>query len=350
MIVLPRLQWRPMLRKPCGSRTSRSRRIVISFALSVLLANLVLSIGMDTLWPRLRDAEYVTRLQKLQARSTAHADRPLVVTIGSSRMDHGIRPLACDAGLLLCNVSQAGAGPLQQLLYLQRLLRDGVKPREVWLEFWPPLLYQEGEHSEFVRLDPHRLFPSDENWIRAYHPNADETLRLMREIRRTPVYNHRQRLLSHLLPSWLPYQRRLDGWSRVDAAGWLPGPDAVTNVERARRLEITARFYRPLFEAYRIHPLAERAYGEMLSECRKRGIRVRLLWLPESSQFRSWYPPHVLADAAQFLQRLDHWDSGAIIRAHDWMADAQFTDGYHLTPAAAAEFTRRLLELEQSRK
>lgn len=348
MIVLPRLQWRPTLWR-CASRTSRGRRVVMSFLLSVLVVNLVLSVGMDTIWPRLRDAEYVTRLKKLQARSAANAERPLVVTIGSSRMDHGIRPLACEHGPLLCNVSQAGAGPLQQLLYLQRLFRDGVRPHQVWLEFWPPLLHQKGEHSEFVRLDPHRLFPSDERWLRDYHPEADEIMRLMREIRRTPVYNHRQRLLSHLLPSWLPYQRRLDGWSRVDAAGWLPGPDVVTDAERDRRLAIAAKFYRPLLDAYRIDPLAERAYEEMVSECRRRGITVRLLWLPESSQFRSWYPSNVVRDAEQFLHRLSLWDSNAIIRARDWMADDQFTDGYHLTPAAAVEFTRRLLELEGSR-
>jgi hypothetical protein len=337
-VRLPKSQSR--LRK---SAYRRAKRAVLSFIAFFIILNVVLSVGMDTAVPFLRDGDYVSRRQRIEARAAANPGRPLAVVLGSSRSDHGIAPLALDDnGPLLANASQVGAGPLLQLLTLKRLLHDGVAPQRIVLEYWPPFLCGEGKNAEFIRIDLHRYFASDEQFVRDYHPDPEGTLRLMREIRRTPIWNHRQRLLSHILPSWLDYTKRLDhAWACVDAAGWMPGLDR----SYPEHLKKAAEYYQPLLAHYTIDPLEARALREILTTCRSRGIAVTLLWLPESSEFRSWYPPEALALGQEFLAKLQAEFGVKAIVARDWMPDDMLADGYHLTQSGAIAFTKRLRPL-----
>ena len=332
---------RPRLAAHARSRRRvQARQVVVSFLALVLMVNVVLSVGMDLFWPSLRDVEYTCRRDRLHARVAADPGRPLAVALGSSRSDFGYRPLAVDSETLVCNVSQVGAGPLIQLLTLRRLLHDGVRPQELFVEFWPPFL-SGGSRSELGRIDPHRLFPSDEPFVREYLPDPEATLALMREIRRTPVWNHRQRIVSQTLSTWLPLERRIDGSrSRVDAAGWLPGPAMPQDLPTA--LKKSAEYYQPLFAEYALDPAAERALREILATARSRSIRITLVWLPESSNFRSWYPPPVVQQAEAFMASLAG-EGVKLINARDWLADDVFPDGYHLTPEGAKAFTTRLL-------
>lgn len=343
-LLLPKLSLPAVARRPRPSRVKQARRTVAAFMFIVLFANVALGLAMDTVAPVLRDTEYVRHRDRYRARKQAHPHETIHAVIGSSRAFHGVRPLDIpQGGPVLGNMSLIGAGPCLQLLTLRRMIHDGNPPDALILEFWPPFLHGTGEFNEFVRLDPHRYFASDEPFIRDYHPNPEGALRLQREIRRTPIWNHRQRILSYVLPSWLPSYRRLDyAWDKLDAAGWMPGVDIIDDAERTRRLGIAADYYKPLFREYEIDPVALRALHEVLATCRGRGIPVTLVWLPESSEFRGWYSPDAeRLGNALFAELAEQYGLRAV-NARDWVPDAQFADGYHLTTTGASTFTLRL--------
>ena len=326
-----------------SGRVRRARRTVLSFIAAVLFVNIAVSIVMDTVAPSLKDGEYMARRERILARTAANPDRPLAVVLGSSRTDFGIRPLAEDRGPLVCNASLVGAGPIMELLALRRLLHDGIAPQSLIVEYWPPFL-RGLDYSEFLRLDPHRYFPGDEPFIRDYAPNPEVVLGLMREYRRTPIWSDRHQLINHVLPGWLPYDKRIDGnWSRVDAAGWLPGYASIPPEVRVQQLRQNAQHYQPLLADYSVGQAAERALREILATCRERGIAVTLLWMPESSELRAWYSPAALAKSQAFLAMLQHEYGVPAIVARDWMPNECFSDGLHLTTDAAAAFTHRLM-------
>ncbi|CAN5521997.1 hypothetical protein BH11PLA2_BH11PLA2_21780 [soil metagenome] len=323
-------------------RVVRAKRAVITFLATLFGINVLLGVGMDTFSPRLRDAEYVERRQRAEVRQAIAGNRPYLVALGSSRVSFGVRPLVVDGAdqPAIANMSLVGSGPILQLLALQRLLRDGVTPDTLLVEYWPPFLNSRGSYSEFVRIDPHRFFVSDEAFVRESMPNPDGVMSLMREIRRTPVWCHRLRLMSHLLPTWLPFEKRFDPyWTKIDAAGWLPGVETLTAAERVARVKQAGDYYKPLFANYAIAPEAEKAYREILSLAKAKNIHVVFVWLPESSEFRGWYPPEVTAANDAFRKQFKvKW-----VNARDWLPDEMLGDGYHLTTAGATAFTQRLM-------
>src|SRR5437016_272201 len=89
----------------------------------------------------------------LRLATLVRAGAPVVLALGSWRGDTGLRAeaLVDCAGTprdpLLFNGGLLGAGPLLQLLALDRLLRAGERPDAVVVEFWPPLL-ADGAWSE----------------------------------------------------------------------------------------------------------------------------------------------------------------------------------------------------------
>ena len=75
---------------------------------------------------------------------------------------------------------------------------------------------------------------------------------------------------------------------------------------------------------------------------REHGAAVGLLYLPESSEFRSWYPPEAERLAREHLAGLSRDLALPVINAREWMDDGWLVDGFHLSRLGAAEFTRRL--------
>ncbi len=150
-------------------------------------------------------------------------------------------------------------------------------------------------------------------------------------------------LLSLALPTWLSGLARVDQkWTRVDAWGWRPICDDPRPNERAERVAAVRNYYGPCLRTAETDPLAVRAFDDLLSRCRQDGVAVSVVWMPESSEFRSWYPPAVGAWADAYFGGLRDRIGAALIDARRWMADDDLYDGFHLTPAGAAAFTERL--------
>src|SRR5438034_376226 len=82
--------------------------------------------------PRLRDPQYGNKLRTLRQRLRRERGRPLIVALGSSRVNMGFRPdvIASHAPAsgdspLLFNFGLNAAGPIMELLCLRRLLDEG---------------------------------------------------------------------------------------------------------------------------------------------------------------------------------------------------------------------------------
>jgi hypothetical protein len=337
-------------------RANRARRALLLLAALAVGSEVALSrlIERD---PRLRDPEYGCKVTWLSDRIREHPGRPLVLALGSSRVCMGVCPAPRGPGdspdavpaddparPLLFNFGIVGSGPVMELFCLHRLLADGVRPDSLLVEFWPPFLYEEGGQFEERRIDVNRLGRGDVRLLRRYSDDADRLAGRWRQARLLPWSAHRFSLLSMVTPGLLPWYNRHDAaWDGLDPWGWLPAREGPNDPEsHRRRMGRTYEFYHPIFEKFCISPVAEQAWRELLGLCRREGISVTLLWMPESGEFRSWYPPAVAAASEDFLGRLRAEYGAGLIDARLWAADPEVPDGFHLSPAGAARFTARL--------
>jgi len=86
----------------------------------------------------------------------------------------------------------------------------------------------------------------------------------------------------------------------------------------------------------------DRALREAVAAARETGAKVGLLYLPESSEFRSWYTPQAERLAREHLAGISRELALPVINAREWMDDGLFVDGFHLSRVGAREFTRKL--------
>ena len=66
------------------------------------------------------------------------------------------------------------------------------------------------------------------------------------------------------------------------------------------------------------------------------------LFLPESPEFKGWYPPEVEAAGREHLSSLSRELAVPVLGARDWMEACHLADGFHLSRVGAGVFTARL--------
>src|SRR3954454_9843704 len=100
--------------------------------------------------PDLYDVEYGARLDLVRARLAEAPGRPLLVAVGSSRLVMAFAPeqlppvpTADGPDALPFNFGHVGAGPIQNLMDVSRMLADGVRPRWLFLEMMPAFVAHE---------------------------------------------------------------------------------------------------------------------------------------------------------------------------------------------------------------
>ena len=333
----------------------RPRTIIATFALILLAFNTSANFLLNELKPTLRDPEYGKRITRLKSRLAENPQRPLVLIVGSSRRTAmGVRPGEWEAirpakagtpDPLLFNLSmRIGGGPILELIVIQRALADGIRPVAIWLEYWPPLMKEERDDAGCVTID--RLGSKDRAILYDYCRDPDSIEHDVQSDRMNPIYFSRHRLLSQLFPRWIPTNARVDWmWSDIDAGwGWKPGCDFRPGQSESRSILVTQAHdvFANRFEKYQIDPSKDRALREAIALARKSGIEIGLIFMPESSEFRNWYPTAVEDAASQHLLRLKHDLGVRVIDAREWMDDGLFSDGFHLTRIGAEQFTRKL--------
>jgi hypothetical protein len=338
--------------------TVSSRRLTVpsSRARVALLWGVLLFAGgqagltwsMEQWRPELSDPEYGRKLAHLREQMNAGpANRPLVLALGSSRVAMGFRPDVLDSTsakqTIVFNYALVGSGPVMELCCLRRLLSDGVRPQAVLVECWPPFWYQENGYAEENRLHVNRLGWSDLCLLCDYSLRSRELVHSWWQSRILPAYFGRFVLMNLLVPCWLSPHNRMDSnWRDLDEWGWLACP-YPRNAESYRiRLDQAHQYYAPIFEQFRISEVADRAHHELLTLCRREGIAVALVLMPESSEFRGWYPAPVQDQVDAYLAGLKQEFGVRIIDARTWATDGDLLDGFHLMPQGAAAYTQRL--------
>jgi hypothetical protein len=333
-----------------GGKRTTSRTALASFVVAAIVLNAAAMLALDDIRPGIRDPEYGRRIRQYRQRVAEHPGRPVVLVVGSSRAAMGVSPAAWEeiapAGTpLIFNLSVLGGGPVMEHLIARRAFQDGVKPDVVLFEYWPPYLYSQGNWAEHRRIVVERLSPSDRPIVREHFPDPDRIEARMHVQRWNPLWAARERLLVQVFPKWLRNDRRMDWmWDEVDAWGWKPGFDYPPGPtpERARMLAACGEIYRPLFADYRISPSADRALRAAIGVAQQNGAKVGLLYLPESTEFRSWYSPRAAQLAREHLAAMTRDLGVPVINAREWMDDGLLVDGFHLSRRGAAEFTRML--------
>ena len=336
----------------------RPRRKTWRFALSVLagfaLGQLTLGAVVDWFAP-CRDPEVETKLGRLCARRKEEPNRPLVVALGSSRTAYGLdaASLSRDSHALVFNFGIMGSAPLMHLVNLRRLLDRGVRPDLLYVEVMPPLLADQ-------------TLPLEEKLLEVSRLSFGEVVALCR-------YSHdRLRLLRHwcsarLLPcahclglqTWLTGAGAASAPGLLDAYGWRVRTEIFDEDDFRQGLGLARRQYATPCSVPAVAPGSRRALEDLLALCRREGIAVRLLLMPEGKEFRALYTPAARQALAALLARLhERWDV-PVVDARDWVEDAGFWDAHHMLPAGARRFTARfrreslnsaLSELAQSRR
>jgi hypothetical protein len=184
-------------------------------------------------------------------------------------------------------------------------------------------------------LSVHRLWRHELAVLERYNVPVADLRRDWWQSWLAPCYVHRLKIVTALRGY---FARHIDdwGWHESDRNPTVTPQTRQEGVARARR-----EHYREL-QDLRLGGPACRALRDLLEACRAEGIATRLLWMPEGTVFRGWYPPAVLAQLHAFLDELHRDYDSPLIDAREWVADEDFSDSHHLLPSGAAVFTERL--------
>ena len=332
-----------------SDRRRRARRAVVGGV--VIFAVLQLGYGLFAeVYPRARDPLYGDKLVKLRRRLRDADGGKCVVMLGSSRTGMAFHAAVVERQLgrdrvTAFNFGVPSAGPVTQLLYFKRLLRDGVAPDLLLVEVLPSLLAPNaaGLAQESGLLFADRLTFSECATVARFGFPADAVhARWVRTVI-LPAYWLRFQTMTRLLPSSLPWHVRFD-WSRgADDDGFGRAASQVIDAPtRAKAVEQARREYAPILADYTPGGPAVAALEELLALCRERGVAVRLVLMPEAAGFRDYFPAPGYARLLTLLHALEIQYDAPLVNAREWLPDDAFSDGHHTFVAGADTFTERL--------
>jgi hypothetical protein len=317
----------------------RARTAAVVAVAGAVLAQLGMAVALETVRPEWRDPEFGWRFKAVRK-----MDGPLVLALGSSRTQMGLSPH--DLGVaspVVYNFGQSGGGPVHHLLNLRRLLDTGVTPRAVLVEVMASVFNQPGPAEHVLRDTTSRLSLADIDRLSPYCDEADALRGRWLTHRALPWHTSRLLLVSHAMPSLLPWQHRVDfQWRQMDDRGWAPFPfEPITPADHARLTARTRTEYAAAFRNYAVAPLPDRATRDLLALCRERNVPVALYRMPEATSFRDLYPPEATAAFAEYLDTLTREFGVPVFDATTWLPDVAFSDGHHQLKSAAKRFSAR---------
>jgi hypothetical protein len=339
------------------SPAGKGRRIVLWTLACIVVSQPALSIYLDKQRLEMRDPLYGHRLQHLRERLTESPNSSLFLIMGSSRVKYSVRPDAMQLPSvvnrlqpIVYNFGINGMGTIRELMHLRRLLADGIRPKWLLVEIWPPLWAEAG----FFRESRMVQGEDDLHWrdwlvLCRYFRNDSDVLRLAIQKSLTPLRAYRDTLLSFTAQSLLTPDQLSEIRKRArdalpsDRGGWFPLPFEVTTPEEKHRAKRDGEDkIKPLLQTVSIDPRSDSALRELLAECRQRDISVTLILLPEPSWTRSWYTAQARFVVRDYLTRLRHDCAVPIVDARAWASDDEFSDSSHMGGKGVGAFSRRL--------
>jgi hypothetical protein len=333
---------------------SRPRAILCGAAALFAAAQVALGVFLTHICPQVRDPEYGSLYNALQARLAEWPGRPLVLILGSSRSANIFRPVPPRGGTgagpdpLLFNFATLYTGPVRQLQMFHRLLARGVRPRWVVAELWTPFLTQRMGFAEEPCIRDRDLQPADRVLVRGYFADPWPAYHKLVEGVLAPAFSHRSQLLAAYSPFLeRPLPRPFGDWSDPalragEGFGWLPAPEPRPSPE-VWRATVTryAASVREVLADFRISPVADAALRELLQTCARHGVHPAFVLLPEHSSVRACYLPAIQAQVGAYLNDLTRQFGVPVIDTRDWVADDDFLDSRHVLPHVAAPYTER---------
>jgi hypothetical protein len=354
---------REKARPAAPAARARSRRVralrsfvaVLSGVAAFAAFQLGLAAVVEIRMPEIRDPFYGRRLHLVQKRLHAEPSKPwTVMMLGSSRTEWAFRvgkgeekawaeilghPVAT------FNLGVPGAGSLTELLTWGRLRRDGVRPKLLLIEVLPAYLAAPPSDYGEVFLPTDRLAWRDLPLIERYVGNIRTGLR--RDwLASWPMagYTHRLSLISLVGPDLLPPEYRPVGNEALDESGaprFLGAP--VTSEQRLRATQRAGDDYHGRFAGFQLGGPQCQALRELLASCRKEGVSVALVVMPEGPTFRSWYPPGSWEAVQEWLTQVSREYHAPLVNAREWIDDENdFMDSHHLLRSGRDKFMERL--------
>jgi hypothetical protein len=334
--------------QPAQSHLARRRgqaAVLTGLGLFVLV-QVVLHQLIQTGTLKIQDPIYQEKLGLLQAQADYWkpdaSGKVRVLAIGSSRTQLFLNTSQLNSAThCYFNFGCAGCGPVTDALYLRRLLQAGLQCDEVIIELHPAMLVQQNPPFEHRWLHTYRLNSEETSTLKKYGWNLETPIQYCWHGPLQTSYTYRYALLNAFAPRLLPCPFGLGLLSRTDAHGHVPGIE-IQAKDRPKFLAAAYIEYLSSFENYQPGGPAVEAIRDMLTQLQQRGIGVRLLLTPESSEFRNWYGEGKQHVISQFAIELSQEFHVPLIDAREWLPDEQFTDGHHATPSGAKAFTEKL--------
>lgn len=337
--------------KPKLRYAHRGRSALYVGLASFVAVQLLLSCAMDYADTTLRDPLWGRKLVLLRSRMAAEPERPLIVILGSSRAALGLRledlpalELADGPTPIVFNLGIMGAGPVHELMFLHRLLAEGIRPQRILLEIHPLLLHEDPGFGELAVLNVNRLDWSDLGVLGRFVYDPAKMYRQWVRSRLLPCLSHRVLYQMQFAPRWLEPVYRNDYlvMTRLDRSGWTPHfRETVNSVEYRQCLELSVTSYEPAFNQYCITQLPDRAVREILEICNRKQIAAGLFLMPEAADFQSAYTAEARRKLDDYLALLHSEYGVPVFDVTNGAADADFADGHHLLPPGAAAFASR---------
>jgi hypothetical protein len=316
-----------------------------------IAVQVLLSVAMDRWRPALRDPLWGRKLAILRSRMAAEPGRPLAAVVGSSRTALGVKPdqlpaLASGGDRLpiVFNLGLMGAGPVNELACLHRLLAAGVRPNQILLEIHPLLLHEERGFGELDVLDVNRLDWADLSVFARYVYDSGALYRRWLRSRLLPCVSHRVQIQMEWAPAWIEPDDRIElaMFEKVDCSGWMPHfRETVSEAEFRQGVELSVQGYELALREFRVTERPDRAVREILELCRSEDIAVGLFLMPEAGGFRAAYTKEIREKLDEYLSRLSQDYGVGVFDASAAEADASFADGHHLLPTGAAAFAAK---------
>ena len=194
-----------------------------------------------------RDPEFGHRLLLLRERKAEAPNRPLVLVVGSSRVQQGIDPAAMGfedepGEPLVFNFGYRGASPIAAARNVFRVLDAGVRPDYVLIEFSPVSALGGSYAAVVLRKWVNRLNFDDVEWMwKSGFLNPEnlatyEALLAWAGATATPWTTHRPVIMPHWLPEWVTEtQWKMSGTERMDRNGFTEMQTESTTTELFRK-------------------------------------------------------------------------------------------------------------------
>jgi hypothetical protein len=329
------------MRKPALSGKHSELRWL---AVSLVGIQLFLGLDVDQFRTEVRDPEFAAYRRQLTARLCESGDRPLILALGSSRTQGGLRAewlssSSAPGSPLVFNFALPGCSSMMEQIVLRRLLDEGVRPDLVLLETLPlSFAHRYGAPLEERYLDPARLDVQEVVRLFPYYHEKYKLLARWLTARFVPAYRHQAELRDAIGLDRDPES----GGSMygIDGYGWMGHP-AVPPQKREQKSREAVSGYGKAFEDLNPAawgPLA--ALRDLLLLCRREGISVVLIIPAEGSAFRERYASaHPQIDVE--LHCLAREFAVPLYDTRAWVGDDGFHDGHHLDVNGAAQYTQR---------